>query len=69
MIAPASGTAAPTIWGGTLTTAATMSLQQTIASANPWQATQRKRFTSATTAAASTGMRLAYTQWFRANAD
>lgn len=68
MIGPASGTTAPTIWGGTLTTAATMSLQQTIASANPWQATSRKRFATAGTAGSGSGMRLAYAQWFRGNA-
>jgi len=68
MVAPASGTTAPTAWGGTLTTAATMSLQMTFASANPWQATSRKRFQSAATAASVTGMRTAYTQWFRGNA-
>lgn len=68
MVAPASGTAAPTAWGGTLTTATTMSSQQTIASANPWQATFRKRFTSAATAGQGSGMRTAYAQWFRGNA-
>lgn len=68
MAAPASGTTAPTAWGGTLTTAATMSVQQTIASANPWLATWRKRFASAATAASVTGMRTAYTQWFRGSA-
>lgn len=68
MVAPASGTSAPTAWGGTLTTAATMSLQQTIASANPWLATSRKRFQTSATAGNATGMRTAYTQWFRANA-
>lgn len=68
MVAPASGTTAPTVFGGTLTTAATMSLQQTIASANPWLATSRKRFQSSTTAGNQTGMRTAYTQWFRGNA-
>lgn len=41
---------------------------QTIASANRWQATQRKRFQTAGTAGASAGMRTAYTQWFRADA-
>lgn len=65
MVAPASGTTAPTAWGGTLTTAATMSVQQTIASANPWLATWRKRFQTSTTAGNATGMRTAYTQWFR----
>lgn len=68
MVAPASGTTAPTAWGGTLTTAATMSLQQTIASSNPWQATSRKRFATSTTAGNLSGMRTAYTQWFRGNA-
>lgn len=67
-VAPASGTTAPTTWGGTLTTAATMSVQQTIASANPWQATWRKRFQSAGTAGSSSGMRTAYVQYFRGNA-
>lgn len=69
LVAPASGTTAPTVVGGTLTTAATMSLQQTIASANPWQATARKRFTTAATAGSTTGMRTAYVQWFRGNAS
>lgn len=68
MVSVASGTTAPSCIGGTLTTATTMSMQQTIASANPWQATQRKRFASAATAASNTGMRTAYVQWFRGNA-
>jgi hypothetical protein len=68
MVAPANGTTAPSAWGGTLTTAATMSVQQTIASANPWLATWRKRFQTSTTAGNATGMRTAYTQWFRGNA-
>lgn len=68
MVAPANGTTAPTAWGGTLTTAATMSSPQTIASANPWQATWRKRFQTSTTAGTTSGMRTAYTQWFRGNA-
>ena len=68
IVAPASGTTAPTRMGGTLTTATTMSMQLTVASANPWQATQRKRFASAATAGSVTGMRTAYVQWFRGNA-
>lgn len=68
MVAPANGTTAPTAWGGTLTTAATMSAQQTIASANPWQATWRKRFQTSTTAGNLSGMRTAYTRYFRGNA-
>jgi len=65
---PASGTITPTAIGGTLTTSATMSMQLTIASANPWLATQRKRFQTAATAGAVTGCRTAYVQWFRGNA-
>jgi hypothetical protein len=68
MLAPQSGTTAPLVWGGSLTTAATMSVQQTIASANPWQATWRKRFQTSTSSGNVSGMRTAYTQWFRANA-
>lgn len=68
MLAPASGTTAPVAWGGTLTTAATMSYQQTFASANPWQATGRKRFASAATAGSTTGMRTAYNHFFRGSA-
>lgn len=68
MFAPANGTTAPTQMGITLTTATTISHQQTIASANPWQATRRTRFASATTAGATTGCRTAYGQWFRGNA-
>ena len=68
MIAPASGTAAPTIWGGTLTTAATMSLQYTAGSSNRWSSTQRKRFQTSTTAGNASGMRLAYTHCHRGNA-
>jgi hypothetical protein len=68
MVAPASGTTAPTQWGITLTTAATMSVQQTVASANPWLATWRKRFATSTTAGNLSGMRTAYAQWFRGNA-
>lgn len=68
LISPTSGTAAPNIIGGTLTTAATMSLQQTIASSNRWASTARKRFQTSTTAGNASGMRTAYTQWFRGNA-
>ncbi len=67
MVAPANGTTAPTIWGGQLTTAATISHQQTIASANVWLATRKTRFQTSTTAANASGMRTAYTQWFRGN--
>lgn len=68
LIAPASGTSAPTIHGGTLTTAATMSLQFTAGSTNRWSATPRKRFQTSTTAGNASGMRTAYTQWFRGSA-
>lgn len=68
MVAPANSTTAPTAWGGVLTTAATISHQQTIASSNPWQATRRTRFQTSTTAGTTSGMRTAYAQWFRGNA-
>ena len=67
LITPTSGTAAPSIIGGTLTTAATMSSQITIASANRWQATYRKRFQTSTTAGNTSGMRTNYAQYFRGN--
>jgi hypothetical protein len=65
---PASSTSAPNMIGGTISTVGTVSAQQTIASANPWQAAQRKRFQTAATAASSAGMRTAYVQWFRGSA-
>lgn len=68
MLSPASGTAAPSTIGGTLTTAATLSLQFTAGSTNRWSATARKRFQTSTTAGNASGMRTAYTQWFRGNA-
>lgn len=68
LVTPASGTTAPNVLGGTLTTAATMSVQQTVASANRWLATWRKRFQTSTTAGNASGMRTAYTQFFRGNA-
>lgn len=68
MISPSSGTAAPNIIGGTLTTAATMSLQFTAGSTNRWSATARKRFQTSTTAGNASGMRTAYGQWFRGSA-
>ncbi len=64
MISPANTTTAPNCWGGTLTTAATMSSPITIASANPWLATWRKRFQTSTAAGNITGMRTAYLQYF-----
>lgn len=68
MFGPSSGATTPTPIGGTLTSTGTISAAQTIASANPWQATQRKRFQSAATAAAAGGLRTAYVQWFRGSA-
>ena len=68
MVGVASGTTAPTTFGGTLTTASTMSMQQTIASANPWLAEVKKRFATSGTAGNASGMRTAYTQWFLGNA-
>lgn len=67
-MSPANNAIAPTVVGGTLTTGTTISHVQTIASANAFQATRRTRFTSAATAAAVTGARTVYPQWFLGNA-
>lgn len=68
LISPTSGTTAPSIIGGTLTTAATMSLQYTAGSTNRWTSTQRKRFQTSTTAGNASGMRLAYVHLHRGSA-
>lgn len=68
LISPTSGTNAPSIVGGTLTTAATLSLQYTAGSSNRWSSTQRKRFQTSTTAGNTSGMRTAYTHVHRGNA-
>lgn len=68
MFFPANATTAPQQMGIVLTTAVTISHQQTIASSNPWQATRRTRFQCSTTAGNTSGARTAYTQWFRGNA-
>lgn len=65
---PANSTTGPTCIGGLLSTVATISHQQTIASANPWQAARRTRFQTNTTAGNATGARTGYTQWSRGNA-
>lgn len=62
MVAPANGTTAPNAFGGVLTTATTISHQQTVGAANVWQDTRRTRFRSTT--AGTTGMRTAYGQWY-----
>lgn len=64
----ASTTTAPVMLGGTLTTAATMSLQFTANSTNRWTALPRKRHAT-TTASTATGARQAYTQYFRGAAE
>lgn len=68
LVSPASGTNAPTIVGGTLSTAATMSSQYTAGSTDRWSATQRKRFQTSTTAGNASGMRLAYAHVHRGSA-
>jgi hypothetical protein len=68
MFGPVASTQAPACIGGNLTSAGTLSMQMTFASANRWQATQRKRLQTAATAAARAGFRTAYTQWFRGDA-
>jgi hypothetical protein len=64
MVGPGNNTAAPTAWGGILTTAATMSTQQTAGAANIWQDTRRQRFQTSITAGNATGARTAYGQWY-----
>lgn len=68
LASPSSTTATPTAIGISLTNSGTLSAVQTIASSNPWQATWRKRFASAGTAASVAGTRTNYAQWFRGNA-
>lgn len=65
IIGPSSGTAAPTVLGGTLTAAATMSFQVAASSTNKWFGTPRKRFQTSTTAGNVSGMRTAYGLWYR----
>jgi hypothetical protein len=67
-VSPSSGTAAPAMIGGTLTTTGTLSLPA-LASTSLWASIQRKRFQTAATAAAGAGMRTAYTQWWRGNGN
>lgn len=68
MLAPANGTTAPTAMGGNVTAATTISHLQTIASANPWQATRRWRHASLATAGAVSGVRMNNVQYFLGNA-
>lgn len=67
-VTPTSGTTAPNMMGGTPTTQTTLSLPALTAT-NLWTSLLRKRFQSAATAAAPTGMRTAYGQFWRGNAD
>lgn len=65
---PANGTISPNTTGGVLSTSTTISHVQTFASANPWLATRRTRYTSLATAASATGARTNYARWFLGNA-
>lgn len=65
VVGASSGTNAPTVLGGTLTTAATMSFQVLASSTNKWLGVGRKRFQTSTTAGNVSGMRTAYGQWYR----
>jgi hypothetical protein len=65
-VTPAAGTAAPVPIGGTLTTATTMSMPA-LATTNLYTSIQRKRWQTAAAASSVTGMRTAYTQWWRGN--
>jgi hypothetical protein len=67
-INPSSGTTAPNIIGGTLTTAATMSLPA-LATTSLWTSMLRKRFQSSATAGNGSGMRTGYGQFWRGNAN
>jgi hypothetical protein len=68
LMAPSNSTIAPTIIGGAITALATISHQQTFASANPWQATRRTRFQTTAVAANTSGVRTIYGQWSLGNA-
>lgn len=68
ILVPQNATTAPLCIGGAITTAVTISHQQTIASANPWLATRRTRFACSTTAGNNSGARTAYAQWFSGSA-
>lgn len=65
VVGPSSGTSAPTVLGGTLTTAATISAQVSASSTNRWLGMAKKRFQTSTTAGNVSGMRTAYGQWYR----
>lgn len=66
-VSPTTGTTAPNVDGGTLTTAATMSYQWAASNTNPWDARERKRFQTSTTAGNASGMRTAYQAWYRSS--
>ena len=68
LVTPAINTTIPLATGGVLTASVTISHQQTIASANRWQATRRTRIQTAATAGTTSGIRTAYGQWFLGNA-
>jgi hypothetical protein len=68
MVSTGNGTTAPSTFGGILSTAATMSTQQSFGNANLWQTMRRQRFQTSTTAGNATGCRTGYTQWWRGNA-
>jgi len=68
VVSMSSGSNEPTVFGGTITTAITRSLEQTVGSTNLWTSSTRKRFTTNTTAGNATGMRTSYGQWFRGSA-
>lgn len=66
---PSNGTTAPNVIGGALTTATTMSHQQSApaGSQDIFQTIRRTRFQTSTTAGNATGMRTAYGQWCLSN--
>jgi hypothetical protein len=68
VVSASSGATTPSVIGITLTNSGTLSATITIASANRWQATFKKLFTSAGAAASTGGTRQNYVQFFRGNA-
>ena len=63
-----SNTTGVNLIGGQVSAAATISHVQTIASANPFQATRRVRASTTGTAGNAAGIRTPYGQWFLGNA-
>lgn len=68
LVSPATGATVPTIIGGVATQSGISTTAQTIASANPWQATPRVRYQTSTVAGNTATYRTNYVRWWRGNA-